>query len=146
MMPKLRRLMGRNAALLTGGIIWGLWHAPLTCIGHNYGTDYPGFPWLGILRMCIMCTLMGVMLTFVTEKSGSVWTAAFLHAVNNAGPSILAGFTNSEAVEQGGMLSSLISGWGISLLVIAALLLVIWNRVPDAYAAPEEAPEAEKAA
>ena len=85
MMPKLFKLFGEKKlpALIIGGIIWGLWHAPLTCIGHNYGTDYPGFPWLGILRMCIMCTLMGVMLTFVTEKSGSVWPAAFMHAISN---------------------------------------------------------------
>ncbi|MCR4897180.1 MAG: CPBP family intramembrane metalloprotease, partial [Lachnospiraceae bacterium] len=56
MMPKLLRLMGRTPALILGGVIWGLWHAPLTAIGHNFGTDYPGFPWLGILKMCILCT------------------------------------------------------------------------------------------
>ena len=72
MMPKLFKLMGRGKALLVGGIIWGLWHAPLTCIGHNFGTDYTGFPWLGIVKMCMFCTLTGVLLSFVTDKTHSI--------------------------------------------------------------------------
>lgn len=96
MMPKLIKLMGTKKAVVGGGIIWGLWHAPLTCVGHNYGTDYPGFPYLGILLMCISCTFFGIALTYITVKSGSVWPAAIMHAVNNANPSILAVFTNTE--------------------------------------------------
>ncbi|MBR6475034.1 MAG: CPBP family intramembrane metalloprotease, partial [Lachnospiraceae bacterium] len=30
MMPKLKSLMGKYPALIVGGVIWGLWHAPLT--------------------------------------------------------------------------------------------------------------------
>lgn len=96
MMPKLMKLLGTQKAVFAGGIIWGLWHAPLTCVGHNFGTEYPGFPYLGILVMCIDCTLMGIMLTYITEKTGSIWPAAIMHAVNNANPSILALFTNTE--------------------------------------------------
>lgn len=96
MMPKLIKLMGTKKAVVVGGIIWGLWHAPLTCVGHNYGTDYPGFPYLGILLMCISCTSLGIALTYITLKTGSVWPAAIMHAVNNANPSILAVFTNTE--------------------------------------------------
>ena len=100
MMPKLKALMGRYPALIVGGVIWGLWHAPLTCIGHNFGTDYPGFPYVGIIIMCLYCILLGGILTYVTEKTGSVWPAAFLHGVNNASPSILAAFMNSEKLSQ----------------------------------------------
>lgn len=100
MMPKLMNLMGTKKAVLIGGIIWGLWHAPLTCVGHNYGTDYPGFPYVGILLMCIFCTSLGIALTYVTVKSGSVWPAAIMHTVNNANPSILGIFTNIEKVDE----------------------------------------------
>ena len=100
MMPKLKALMGRYPALIVGGVIWGLWHAPLTCIGHNFGTDYPGFPYVGIIIMCLYCILLGGILTYVTEKTGSVWPAAFLHGVNNASPSILAAFMNAEKLSQ----------------------------------------------
>lgn len=96
MMPKLIKLMGTKKAVLAGGIIWGFWHAPLTCVGHNFGTDYPGFPYLGILLMCVSCTFLGITLTYITLKSGSVWPAAIMHAVNNANPSILAVFTDTE--------------------------------------------------
>ncbi|MBO6300969.1 MAG: CPBP family intramembrane metalloprotease [Ruminiclostridium sp.] len=83
MMPKLMELMPKPAAVVTGGIIWGLWHAPLTVAGHNFGVDYPGYPFVGIVRMCLMCTLMNAFLTLLTEKTRSIYPAAFCHAVNN---------------------------------------------------------------
>ena len=124
MMPKLFRIMGRGKALITGGIIWGLWHAPLTCIGHNFGTDYFGFPWLGILRMCVLCILLGILLTFVTEKTQSIWPAAFMHAINNASPSILNEFINPDKANSHIMLS----GKFLALLLIDIVVLVLWKR------------------
>lgn len=99
MMPKLINLMGIPKAVIVGGIIWGLWHAPLTCVGHNFGTDYPGFPYLGILIMCIDCSFMGIMLTFITIKTGSIWPAAIMHAVNNQNPAILKYFLDIDYYE-----------------------------------------------
>ena len=86
MYPKLTELLGGRKALLLGGVIWGLWHAPLTAAGHNYGLGYPGFPWMGIAAMCVFCTAMGVLLMWLTEKTGSCLPAAVAHgAVNGAG-------------------------------------------------------------
>lgn len=96
MMPKLIKLIGMPKAILLGGIIWGIWHAPLTVIGHNFGTDYTGFPYVGIIIMCILCTLIGIMLTFITIKTGSIWPAAIMHAVNNGGPCISKFYINSD--------------------------------------------------
>lgn len=83
MMPKLLELMPKPAAVIVGGVIWGLWHAPLTVVGHNFGVDYPGYPFVGIGLMCLMCTLMNAFLTLITEKTKSVYPAAFCHALNN---------------------------------------------------------------
>ncbi len=99
MMPKLMGLIGKKKAVFVGGIIWGLWHAPLTCIGHNFGSDYPGFPYVGILLMCVMCISMGIVLTFITVKTDSVWPAALMHAVYNAHPSVLYAMINGEVLE-----------------------------------------------
>ena len=96
MMPKLIELMGMPKALLIGGIIWGLWHAPLTCVGHNFGMDYPGFPYVGIIVMCLFCTVLGTILMYVTVKTNSVWPAAFMHAVNNSSPSAMLLFTRQD--------------------------------------------------
>ena len=83
MMPKLTELMGKPAAIIVGGILWGLWHAPLTISGHNFGVDYDFFPWLGILLMCVFCTFMNAFLTLLTEKTKSIYPASFCHMVNN---------------------------------------------------------------
>lgn len=83
MTPKLEQLMPTPAALVVGGILWGVWHAPLTVQGHNFGLDYPGFPYLGILMMCIMCTAMGAILTLLTKRTKSVIPAAIMHGINN---------------------------------------------------------------
>lgn len=96
MMPKLIELVGMPKALIIGGIIWGLWHAPLTCVGHNFGMDYPGFPYVGIIVMCLFCTVLGTILMYVTVKTNSVWPAAFMHAVNNSSPSAMLLFTRTD--------------------------------------------------
>ena len=96
MMPKLIELIGMPKAIITGGIIWGLWHAPITCVGHNYGMDYPGFPYVGIILMCLMCMALGTVLTYVTIKTGSIWPAAFMHAINNSSPSVMVVFMNHD--------------------------------------------------
>lgn len=83
MTPKLEQLMPMPAALVVGGILWGVWHAPLTIQGHNFGLDYPGFPYLGILVMCIFCTAIGAFLTLLTKRTKSVIPAAIAHGINN---------------------------------------------------------------
>lgn len=129
MMPKLIELVGTKKAVFIGGIIWGVWHAPLTCVGHNFGLDYPGFPYLGILIMCVDCTFMGVMLTYITQKTNSIWPATIMHAVNNANPSILAVYINTERAAE--VMPNPIVGFVILLIptiVIGSICLVLLCR------------------
>ena len=42
-------------ATLISGIIWGIWHAPMIAMGHNYGLSYPTAPGGGIFAMVIFC-------------------------------------------------------------------------------------------
>lgn len=85
MHPKLEQRFGPIAGILIGGIIWGIWHFPANTMGHNFGTDYWGEPWSGYIAFTLNTIAMGALLYLVTKKSGSVWPAAFLHAVNNSG-------------------------------------------------------------
>ncbi|MCR4760099.1 MAG: CPBP family intramembrane metalloprotease [Oscillospiraceae bacterium] len=87
--PKLEKVTNRPAALIIGGIIWGLWHAPLTVKGHNFGTGYRGFPWLGILLMCGFCVVLGIFLHWLTQKSGSVYPASIAHSATNNGATLI---------------------------------------------------------
>lgn len=85
MNQKMEPLLGTTVTVIVGGIIWGLWHAVLTVEGHNFGKDYDGYPWLGILLMCFFCTYMGIVLMWLTKKTGSIYPAAIMHAANNFG-------------------------------------------------------------
>lgn len=84
LVPKLGHRISIVPALLVSGIIWGLWHAPLTALGHNYGTGYPGWPIAGVFAMCCFCTVVGVFLSYVTIRTGSCLAAAFSHSAINA--------------------------------------------------------------
>ena len=43
-----------------------------------------------------MCMALGTILTYVTIKTGSIWPAAFMHAVNNSMPSAMVVFMNQD--------------------------------------------------
>ena len=83
LLPKMSERFSTVPTLLITGIIWGLWHAPLTVIGHNYGIGYPGFPFTGIAMMCLFCTVMGVILSYVTLKTKSCIPAILGHGAIN---------------------------------------------------------------
>ena len=86
LLPKMKNLLPTVPMLLVNGIIWGLWHAPLTIIGHNYGLGYWGFPFTGIAMMCLFCIVLGVFLSYVTLKTGSCIPAVLAHgAINGIG-------------------------------------------------------------
>lgn len=80
--PKLMPLGGHKAMLLMG-VIWGVWHWPVIAMGHNYGLDYTGAPWLGMLAMTWFCLLAGTFLGWASLRAGSVWPAVFGHAAIN---------------------------------------------------------------
>lgn len=86
LLPKMAEKLPTIPMLLVNGVIWGLWHAPLTAIGHNYGVDYPGFPFTGIVAMCFFCIVMGIFLSYVSIKTKSCIPAVLGHgAINSIG-------------------------------------------------------------
>ena len=82
---KMEPLFGIVGTCVIGGFVWGIWHAPLTINGHNFGVDYPGFPYLGILLMCLICIFEAPILMWLTKKTDSLFPAAIYHAMNNNG-------------------------------------------------------------
>ncbi len=85
LLPKLRETYSDRKALVITGVIWGVWHAPVIAQGHNYGTDYWGFPYLGILMMVVFCVSLGIIEGYVTIKTKSAIPAAMIHSAFNAG-------------------------------------------------------------
>lgn len=80
--PKLSPLGGR-VMMLAMGVIWGVWHWPAIAMGHNYGLDYPGAPWGGMLMMVWFTLLLGTLLGWLALRAGSVWPAVIAHAAIN---------------------------------------------------------------
>jgi membrane protease YdiL (CAAX protease family) len=85
LLPKLRMFFSDRSALVITGAIWGIWHLPVIVMGHNYGTDYPGYPWLGILAMIVFCVMLGTIEGYISIKLESVIPAAMIHSALNAG-------------------------------------------------------------
>ena len=85
--PQLKAKFGTRQGWLIGGIIWGVWHWPLIwLIGYEYGTDYVGFPIVGMLIFCIFTTVAGIICDWLYEKTKCIWIPSVFHgAINAAG-------------------------------------------------------------
>ncbi len=95
--PSLERLLGRRPALIVSGVIWGIWHAPLiVLIGYEYGTGYFGEPWLGVIAFAYITTLLGILLSFIYDKSRSILAPALFHGAFNACASLPVFFMKGE--------------------------------------------------
>jgi membrane protease YdiL (CAAX protease family) len=71
--------LGRIRGVGLLGIIWGVWHWPIIWMGYNY----PGQPVLGPLLMTGYTVALAYFLAYAVFKSKGLWTAAYLHALNN---------------------------------------------------------------
>lgn len=126
LLPKMKEKLPLFPMLLINGIIWGLWHAPITAIGHNYGLDYPGFPYMGILAMCLFCTVIGILFSYVTLKTGSCLPAVIAHGALNGFASAPALFTKTGFGNPfvGPLPTGIIGGIGFILAAVAALVFL----------------------
>ncbi|MFV0430056.1 MAG: lysostaphin resistance A-like protein [Arachnia sp.] len=116
LLPTLQPL-GTWPALLISGAIWGIWHAPLTLLGHNFGvTD-----WRGVAMMVAFCITMGMLLGWLRLRTGSLWPAVFAHGSINAGASVLVIFGDAAAPPNPLIVGSGIISWALALLIVALL-------------------------
>lgn len=74
-----RKMSFTKASVLIGSI-WGIWHAPLILMGHNY----PDHPYFGVLMMVVLCILLTPIFLYFTLKAKSVIAAAIIHGTMNA--------------------------------------------------------------
>ncbi len=120
--PKLMPLGGRRA-MLWMGVIWGLWHAPIIAMGHNYGLDYPGAPWLGILAMTWFTFVLGTFIGWASLRAGSVWPAVIGHGALNGIAGIYVFFTQGTPnLLLGPVLAGFIGSLGIAVVALVILL------------------------
>ncbi|MDR2956760.1 MAG: CPBP family intramembrane metalloprotease [Coriobacteriales bacterium] len=129
LLPKVNEHLSFIPTTLLVGVIWGLWHAPLTIIGHNYGLVYAGYPYLGIFAMCCFCIVVGTFLSYITLKAKSCLPAVFGHAALNSFASAALMFSASGGNPFIGPLPvGLIGGSG--LIATAVLIWVVMRKAP----------------
>jgi uncharacterized protein len=107
-------------ASLVIGFIWGIWHAPLILMGHNY----PQHPLIGVPMMIVMCTLLTPFFLYITIKARSVIASAIMHGTMNAvaGISIM-------GIKGGNDLTSGITGLaGFIALILFFAGLVVYDQ------------------
>lgn len=133
LLPKMAEKLPAVPMLLINGVIWGLWHAPLTAIGHNYGVGYPGFPFTGIAAMCGFCIVLGIFLSYVAMKTKSCIPAVLGHGAINSICGIGIYCTKDGGNPFIGPAPTGIIG-AIPFIVVAVIMLVFYFR----HYSPEE--------
>jgi len=117
--------LGRVKGVLLVGVVWGVWHAPVIAMGHNY----PGYPVLGPIAFLIFNLMLSIFFGYVVLKTGSIWQAALMHAVFNAGYSWLIAMVYMP----NDPLYSFGAGFlGIGFALLVSLLLLrdhVWKQV-----------------
>jgi membrane protease YdiL (CAAX protease family) len=114
---------GTFRGLLVSGVIWGLWHFPITLLGYNY----PNLGAWAAPYFIIACVFLGMVMGWLRLYSGSVWPSVIAHGSLNAtaGLIILAG--NAAApprLEIAGVTGPV--GW----VLLAVLGIVLFWRWP----------------
>lgn len=127
LLPKMAQKLPALPMLLVNGIIWGLWHTPLTAVGHNYGTGYWGFPFTGIAAMCLFCIVMGIFLSYVSMKTKSCIPAILGHGAINSFAAIGIYFTTDGGNPFIGPAPTGIIG-AIPFIITAVIILVFYFR------------------
>jgi membrane protease YdiL (CAAX protease family) len=134
LLPGLKELLGLKPAILISGVIWGLWHLPLTVMGHNYGLGYRGYPVSGILAMCCFCTVIGILFSYLFIRTGSILPSVFAHGALNGFASLGIYFTRDGGNPFiGPSVTGILSGMPFIICACIALKLLGDN--------PEEAKE-----
>ncbi len=116
------RLRGLGFWKMSGliGVIWGVWHAPIILMGHNY----PQRPAAGTAMMVVFALLLTPILTYVRLKSHSTVSAAVFHGSVNG-----LGGISIMALAGGNELSVGLTGLaGFIVIAGAVMLLVLYDR------------------
>lgn len=128
LLPTLRPL-GTWPALVVSGAIWGVWHAPLTLLGHNFGL----LDWRGVIVMTVGCIGWGVVFGWLRLRSASVWPAVFGHATLNAAAGIFVLLADAQHEPQMWLVNPLgAAGWiAAGVLIVGLLVTGQFKKQPE---------------
>ena len=95
--PELNKSLSRAKTWIIGGVFWAVFHFPAMLLGgYEYGFDYIGSPWFGLMVFTLFCITAGIIEEIVYDKTKSIWYAALLHGSINAFLTIPPVFLNAN--------------------------------------------------
>lgn len=101
--PLLQRRFGLKGGVLLLGVIWGLWHLPLSICYYSPDTWF-----YSILVQVIGCVTFAVYFGFAYAKTGNIWVPVAIHFMNN----------NMSALLSGGELGNQVYRWQDTLIIL----------------------------
>ncbi len=128
LVPRLAKLTNFLNTSLISGIIWAVWHYPGILFA-DYHSRAP--VWYGLSCFTIAVVGMSFAFSWIRLKSGSLWTAMFLHASHNL---YIQGFFD-PLTEDTGITRFIIGEFGAALAVVSVIIAYIFwrlrSRLPD---------------
>ena len=130
--PQLKAKFGKRKGWLIGGVIWGVWHWPVMwLIGYEYGSDYVGFPVVGMLIFCIFTITLGILCDWLYEKTACIWIPSLFHGAVNAVaavPLTICAVNTGSAILLGPAPNGVLAGLPI---IICAMVLLFKSVKPE---------------
>lgn len=80
LVPEVFKTAGYTKTSLIVGCIWAMWHFPILLFA-DYNSGTPA--WYGLTCFTVMVVSISFIFTWYRLRSGSLWTAAILHASHN---------------------------------------------------------------
>lgn len=112
--------LGLWPTLVLSGALWGVWHAPLTLLGHNF--DEPNV-W-GVLLMTIGSIAWGVLFGWLRLRADSIWPVVIAHGSLNASANLVLIVGSADAPLDLTLVNPVgVSGWIVLLVVVGILAL-----------------------
>jgi membrane protease YdiL (CAAX protease family) len=130
--PALVARLGFTGGALVTGAIWAAWHLPILLFAdYNAGTPW----WFAMPCFVVLVLASSVMMTWLRLRSGSLWTAAVMHASHNL---FIQAFFTPITAPRGSITPYAIDEFGfmLPLVMVVAAFVFWWRRA----AAPEIAP------
>jgi membrane protease YdiL (CAAX protease family) len=124
LVPELAKVAGFPGVALISGIMWAAWHYPLLIFG-DYNSGTPA--WYGLSCFTAMVVATSFIAAWLRLRSGSLWTAALLHASHNL--FIQSIFTRVTAEADTGITKYIIDEFGAGLVITTAIGAVIVCRI-----------------
>ena len=132
LLPKLYRKFGAVPAVLLSGFASGLWYAPLVTIGYYYGDGNVGFPVVNIIAMCIFGMVTGIIYSFLSLQTGSIFPAVFAHSAVNVLMSQAMLFTHDGGnFFVGPSPTGILSGLPFIIVAVLCFVYIYKNPIPS---------------